>query len=267
VGGDDVTIDPAEAFCDSYSIRPRRPDRELLDELGLAFARLPYENLTKLIKKHQLPPGPERRRLPAEVIEAHIDSGAGGTCFALTTLFGAVLERLGFRCRPALCDMRNRPDSHCTLLVELDAGLHLLDPGYLLHRPVPLSAQPETTVGPGARLLASPDGASFDLYTYDTWRYRLKLEPVSAARFQTIWDASFDWTMMNGVHVCAATPDGYAYVHNHRMRLREGEGKHNQSIRGHETAALAIRFGISPTVVEEAYRLVAEARSGSSRHD
>jgi arylamine N-acetyltransferase len=261
-----VTIDPAEAFCDSFAIRPRRPDQDLLDELGLAFARLPYENLTKLIKKHRLPPGPERRRLPAEVIEDHIASGAGGTCFALTTLFGAVLERLGFRCRPAMCDMRNRPDSHCALVVELGSGPHLVDPGYLLHRPLPLSAQqPETLIGPGARLLASPQGTSFDLYTYDTWRYRLKLEPVSAARFRQIWDASFDWTMMNGVHICASIPDGYAYVHNHRMRLLEGDGKRNQSIRGDEAAALAARFGISPTVVEEAYRLVAEARA--SHHE
>ena len=42
----------AEAFLDHYRIVPRAVGRDLIVELGSAFGHLPYENLTKLIKKH-----------------------------------------------------------------------------------------------------------------------------------------------------------------------------------------------------------------------
>jgi arylamine N-acetyltransferase len=252
----------AEVFCDHFGIVPTRPDLDLLHELGHAFARLPYENLTKLIRKHSLPPGPARRRQPAEVVADHVSLGAGGTCFSLTTLFAAVLERLGFSCHPVLCDMRAGRDLHCALVVDLLSGPHLLDPAYLLDAPLPLASPQSDLAARRARVVRSDDGESANLYSFDTFRYRVKLEPASRERFLAVWDASFEWTMMNGVHVCAATPGGYAYLHGHHLRLRSDGSKQTLNVRGSEAGELARRFGIAETVAAEAYRLIAAAREG-----
>jgi arylamine N-acetyltransferase len=241
-------------FLDHWGIRPEQGDRALLHRLGQAFAALPYENLTKLIKKHRLPPGPARRRLPAEVLADHLEQGTGGTCFALIELFAAVLGDLGYRCRPVLCDTRRRADSHCALLVHLDGGPTLLDPGYLVHEPLPLPGPGQTCQRGAVSLAADPRGG-FELVSYGVRRYRLKLEAVSPRRFVALWDSSFDWTMMNGVHVCAARESGYAYLHGSKLRLQSSVGKQTLNLRGDEVQQIARRFGIAPGVVEQAYRL------------
>ncbi len=256
-------LDPTAVFCDSFGIRRRRPDLDLLHELGHAFRALPYENLTKLIKKHRGDDG-ERQRLPPEVLDDHLRHGTGGTCFALTTLFTGVLTQLGYPCRPVLCDMRHAPDSHCALVVELATGPHLLDPGYLLHRPLLIEHAQPTTEQTAQLVKSSPDGSTYDLRTFGTWRYRVKLAPVSPSQFQSLWLASFDWTMMNGIFVCASHGDGYTYVHNHRLRWRSQADKENRNIRGNEAEALQSRFGISPAITEQAFQLLAEQRTARS---
>jgi arylamine N-acetyltransferase len=252
-------------FLDHWGIRPRQLDRALLHRLGQAFAALPYENLTKLIKKHRLPPGPARRRLPAEVLADHLEHGTGGTCFALTELFASVLGDLGYSCRPVLCDTRHRADNHCALLVQLDVGPALLDPGYLVHEPLLLPGPGQTRRCGAVSLTANPRGR-LELVSYGVRRYRLKLEPVSSQRFVAVWDSSFDWTMMNGVHVCAARDSGYAYLHGSKLRLQGSSGKQTLNLRGDEVQQIAKRFGIAPAVVEQACRLTRQRRENERRN-
>ncbi len=215
----------AEAFLDHFDLRPRARDRQTLEAIGAAFARLPYENLSKVLRKHdeqteQTGGASARRRLPQRVFDEHLALGAGGTCFALTRLFSAVLTRLGYRSRVALCD---------------------------------------TSRGE-ARLERVADDR-YELYTYGRRRYELKLAKVDMARFEAVWDASFDWTMMNGVHVCAADEDGgYAYLHGHKLRLQGVADKRTLNLRGREVDELATRFGLAPALIERAYQLVERAR-------
>lgn len=255
----------ADAFLDHFDLVPRGSDRRTLETIGAAFARLPYENLTKLIAKHERPAGSERRRRPREVLGDHLALGAGGTCFALTELFGAVLARLGYESRPLLCDAPGRPASHCALLVRAGDEELLVDPGYLLTDPLPLPTRGEApTSERGVARLLRHDETSLDLYTYDRLRYRLRLDEISPARFAQVWDASFEATMMNGVHLCAAEADGgYAYLHGHKLRLqgRPGAGAvENINLRGREADELAARFGLAPELVARAYALVEAAR-------
>jgi len=255
-------VEAADVFFEHFGILPKRPTAELLSALGVAFAHLPYENLTKLVKKAQHAPGPARRRLPDEVLKDHLTRGAGGTCFALTRLFGDVLKRAGFRCFPVLCDMRYRPDSHCALAVEVGSRLLLIDPGYLLHEPLPFESGPTGYGHRQARLVSATEGPqAWDLYTYGAWRYRLKLGPVSAEHFLSVWDASFDWTMMNDVHLCAPRADGYTYVHGHKLRTRQGTSKTTENIRGMEDLVLSQQFGMSAELVSRALNFVAQQRA------
>ena len=262
----------AEDFCDHFGIRPTRVDRDLLIAVGQAFARLPYENITKLLKKHAAEPGAQRRRLPAEVLRDHVSLGAGGTCFALTELFAVVLHRFGYQAWPVLCDTRHRAANHCALIVgDAQQGLMLLDPGYLLHEPVslPQAGGPgEKMHGPTRLVLSGESGGHrvFDLHTYDTWRYRFRAAAVSPPEFEAAWDASFDWTMMDNIHLCAAHEQGYAYVHGGKLRLRDATSKQTLNIRGNEPAAVAERFGMDEDLVRRAYELVERARQAASDH-
>ncbi len=257
----------AEALLDHFRILPRARNQDLLWEVGEAFTRLPYENLTKLIRKHEGDPR-ARRRGPEIVVGDHLRWGTGGTCFALTETFLSVLRRLGYRCRPVMCDMKAGPDTHCAVVIDLPEGPHLMDPGYLLHRPLPLLPGRVATRDTGVaevRLQGAPDGQSFELHTGSTWRYRMKAAPVSPARFLALWDASFHWGHMNNVHLSRAVPEigGYAYVHGLRMRLQGRDGKENLNLRGRQASVLGERFGLAADVVERAYRLAQALRESA----
>jgi arylamine N-acetyltransferase len=246
---------------DHFGIVPRRADRDLLAELGHAFSALPYENLTKLVKKHRCPPGPLRRRAPREVIEDHAALGSGGTCFALTELFASVLKRVGLHSHPVLCRTRQRPDGHCALLVQVGDAPCLIDPGYLIHEPMPLTGDDRT--GP-VRLEVVAEGA-LDLYTYGRWRYRVDLAPAPRDRFLAAWDASFDWSMMRGVHLCTADTEGYTYLNGSKLCQRGGGRSGSLNLRGREAEELHCRYGLDPDLVATAYRLVASQRDRARR--
>lgn len=257
----------AEPFLDHFRIVPRRPDQDLLWAVGEAFAALPYENLTKLIRKHTTPPGVCRRRGAGEVVTDHIALGTGGTCFSLTNLFLAVLGRVGYRCRPVLCDMKAGPDTHCAVIIDLPAGPHLMDPGYLLHRPLPLPPLGESvraTPVAEVRVAAVDGGAAYAVRTGGVLRYRLKPAVVSPEQFVARWEDSFDWGHLGNLHVSRALETGYAYLHGHKLRVQRPDGKETLNVRADLDGALRDRFGIHPDVAAQARALVARIQSGGA---
>src|SRR6185436_12536895 len=60
-----------------------------------AFAQIPYENLTKIIKQADAPSIESARRHPSEVVDDHIRWRAGGTCFSLTSALLYLIRSLG----------------------------------------------------------------------------------------------------------------------------------------------------------------------------
>jgi arylamine N-acetyltransferase len=258
----------ADAFIDHFGIRSGARSEDLLREVSRALEAFPYENLSKLIKKHRLPPGPQRRRLPGEVLEDHIRLGAGGTCFALTHLLRGVLERLGLDAFTVLCDTRHQRANHCAVVVVIDDRPLLVDPGYLLYEPLALehlqqeSPRPgDHAARPGTRLVTNQeDGRSADLFTFDTWRYQVRLEPVPIERFLQVWDASFEWTMMNGVHLCMRSGPGYLYVNGIKLNIRGEDRGESINIRDREAEVLSRQLGIDPRLIAEGYALMRSAR-------
>jgi hypothetical protein len=163
-----------------------------------------------------------------------------------------------------LCDTRHRAASHCAVVVDVAERPHLVDPGYLVFEPLALpTGSPVTLRGPcELRRVPGVDGV-FELYTYGVCRYRLQARPVEQAHFLGVWDASFDWPMMNGVHLTALRSEGgYAYLHGHKLRLRSAEAKQTLNIRGDEARAIEERFGLDPQLVRDAYNLVGRLKGG-----
>lgn len=90
---------------------------------------IPFENLDVLLGK---PPSLELDVLSAKLIDAR----RGGYCYEHSTLFQAVLDRLGFQvaAHSARVTMigtkQTSPRTHMLLSIELDEGAFVLDPGF-----------------------------------------------------------------------------------------------------------------------------------------
>lgn len=262
-------------FLDLYQLNPVHPDLKLLGEIALSYGNLPWENLTKYLKKHQtqtaipaipehLPDSPEvtKLRLSEEVMIDHARLGTGGTCFSLTNTLRQITSELGFRAYPVMADMRHGPDIHCGLVVELENKKYLLDPGYLLIEPVPLHQNSTVKVRfPGHRLEYRPvDGhGEIELYTVsdrneEVFRYRLRPWRIPEDHFLKCWLESFDATGMNGLHLNRVTSDGRLSAHNLNLRIDTGHGKLNLKLREGYVDKVSKRFGIDSTLVRRAYK-------------
>jgi N-hydroxyarylamine O-acetyltransferase len=107
----------------------RRPTHALLEALHLAHrTRIAFENLEIFLGRPV--------RLDLESLQAKIIHGKrGGYCYEQNTLFGAVLEQLGFRLTRLAARVRRGttrflPRTHMMLLVDVEGVSWLADVGF-----------------------------------------------------------------------------------------------------------------------------------------
>ncbi len=256
----------AAELLEFYGVDTSLEGDELLVETARVFSRLPYENLSKLIRKHTRQPGPDRFRLPGDVFTEHVEKGAGGTCFSLSCLFGSALDVLGISSYPVLSRMRTGSAMHCGLVAVVGEEKFLLDPGYLVNVPVRLNSEGVSACDmETGRVELVPSKEGFVLHAGGKQRYVFKDEPMSISSFMALWAESFDWVMMNNIHLTRLVAGGYMYVHGHRVRRNAGGEKSNENIRARHVEALREYFGISPDLSEEALELVRKIRRNSGK--
>jgi arylamine N-acetyltransferase len=241
------------------------PKRALLRRAAEAFSRLPYENLTKIIKDAEGGSPAENRRMPAEVLRDHIHFGTGGTCFSLTAALLHIVRTLGFQAAPILADRRYGSNTHCALLVWIDGEPHLLDPGYLLLDPVPVHQLGEKLINSGFRqiLLTGKTGNRLDLCLVGPERpvYRLtyRTEPAVDDEFLKAWDDSFRWEMMNYPVLTRAAHGKQLYLRSNHLQVCASGRLENKEIPAQQLAfRIASEFGISPEIALRALAILKE---------
>jgi arylamine N-acetyltransferase len=263
-------MDVLEGFLRHFGIAGDGPPRRLLGETTAAFARLPYENITKILKHAACGTPEEARRSPAEVLADHQAWGAGGTCFALTSTLLRLMRALGWRAEAILADRPYGPDTHCALVVWIEGVPHLVDPGYLIVDPLPLEPGGDRafTTGRG-RLALSPDpaGERIGLATIRggarTHRLTYKLVPVDRARFHRAWDASFGWEMMRYPLLVRATESGHVYVRGSMLQIRRGDSVDRTRVPEREWAArVGAEFRMAPALLARALSILGERGGG-----
>jgi arylamine N-acetyltransferase len=172
---------------------------EVLDRLHAAYiARVPFENVTKLVKAARAGSPQGAMRGPVEFWDEYLRWGSGGTCFAATSAYQFLLRYLGFSSRIIFCQLPAAgAAAHCALLVTLDEETVLVDVGYALPVPIPLSSRGavrrstvfyDVEVRPGPQdeyLVFSEDDRG------QRFRYRLTLREVSDAELQEAWRRTF----------------------------------------------------------------------------
>ncbi|MBN2339133.1 MAG: arylamine N-acetyltransferase [Acidobacteria bacterium] len=259
-------MDVLEEFLRHFGLAGDGPPRRVLGETTAAFARLPYENVTKILK-HAACGTPEKaRRAPEEVLADHKAWGTGGTCFSLTATLLCLVRALGWRAAPILADRPYGPDTHCALVVWIDGVPHLVDPGYLIFDPLPLEpgGDREFTRGRG-RLDLSPDGAGgrIGLATIRggtrTHRLTYKTAPVDRAQFHRAWDASFGWEMMRYPLLVRAAESGHVYVRGSMLQITRGEATERTRVPEREwVERVAAEFRMAPALLARALSILAE---------
>jgi len=244
----------------SHFALPRRPaSLQHLQSILVAFSHLPYENLSKIIKLNQHGDDPARLRLPAEIIEDYRRWHLGGTCFSLTFLLQSILAHSGYACYPVMGDMRAGRNVHCALIVMLDGAKYLVDPGYVLDRPLlvdPLGARIHHTDFTGIELAHDAAQQNYHLYTFNRqdakWRYAFADRPAPMPEFLAHWQASFGRKNMHGLCLSRARSGELIYIHDGFMRETSWQGKRNFNVKRNLHAVIEERFGIPAEFVEQA---------------
>lgn len=212
-----------EVFANHYGIETsRRADApgagELLAAVVRDFARLPYENISKIIKSAGTGPPPEFFRLPLEVVTDHLEKAFGGTCFSLTFLLERMLKSLGFDCHKVMAHMRMGENVHCLVVVSRGGRRYMIDPGYALYAVIELPEHGLSVVRcPHAIVDVSRDEAGYyNLHTEDAagrkWRYRFLDTPVDDDDFEQFWVRSFGMPTLRNVCLGRITESGHLYL-------------------------------------------------------
>ena len=257
-------MDVLKEFLDHFRIPSAIEPRQLLGAVATAYARLPYENITKIIKRAEVGSHEKARRYPEEVIRNHIDWGSGGTCFSLTAALLELVRSLGWRAEYILADRRYGPDTHCALLIWIDDTPHLLDPGFLIVDPVPLNSRGAHVVETGCnRLVLSPDTGKdrIELSTLrkgtETYRLTYKTAPVDPGEFYKAWDASFDWEMMRYPLLTRAEASRQIYMRGSMLQISDAESVDRREISGEELiAGISAAFQMDPALVARAVSIL-----------
>jgi arylamine N-acetyltransferase len=250
-------------FLDHFRIDSALPEETLLEKVIEAFAALPYENLTKIIRRDAAGFPELARRGPAEVIGEHVRLGAGGTCFSLTAALLHLVRALGWRAEPILADRHYGENTHCALLVWVSGTPRLVDPGYLLARPVPFGSKEPVSVRTAFNdvVLSPREGGKVDLLTVEgrsrSVRLTFHATPADPGELLRAWDASFSWEMMRYPLLTRVRDGKHIYLQEDRLRVRGEDGASRREVPPAEMAALiAAEFGLERRIAERALEIL-----------
>lgn len=250
-----------ERFFDHYGISKGDPGYSLLCEIGHAFSFLPYENVTKILKDARSISSEMKLRSAQEVLEDHLRWGTGGTCFSLCNALQTILVECGFQARIAMADMHYGSNIHCAVIVPVDSRSFLVDPGYLLHQPMPLPyiemELVQLTPMNLVRLVGEAENL-FSLYTEENgqtkWRYRLRSSVVSGQEFIGHWIRSFSLNTMEQIMLSRVKPSGRLYFRKDRLETINPVSRLKKAIAPDDVPELSQFFGLPADLIADAQR-------------
>jgi arylamine N-acetyltransferase len=247
------------SFLRHFSVTPKPPDIHYLREILSYFSKFSYENLSKIIKHSEETETFRKLRLPLEVMDGYIRDRLGGTCFSLTFFLETILIHAGYRCHPVMGDMKWSPNSHCAIIVFLEDGRYLVDPGYLLNQPMRMDVEKPRIYDSefsGVELVYRHESDAYEVFTFNKtemkWRYRFRDRPCPPEEFLHHWVSSFSWNSMHGLCLTRSERGKLIYIHKNYMRESTYTGKRNFNIKKDYHQRIYREFGIASTLVEHA---------------
>ena len=134
---------PTDEILEALELPRSEPGVGYLQALFARFnERVPFESASKIVRNAAVTRPEEKPTTPEVFWSDHLESGAGGTCFARVAAFDALLSELGFVSRLTLGRVQSDFD-HAALRVTLDGREWVADVGFPL--PTLLSGATEET--------------------------------------------------------------------------------------------------------------------------
>jgi len=250
-------------FLNHFQLNEIYPNFDFLKKILHYFSKIPYENVSKIIKFNQVQGEWDRLRMPWEVWNGFLENNLGGTCFSLTFFLWAVLEDCGFEVRPVVMDMKWAEAAHCALILLYEEVEYLVDPGYLFSHPIELQKQSKsysTDNFTGIELRYDQLTETYFLSTYNKqekkFRYKFVTDFMDQEQFLILWKDSFYRQSMR--HICLTKVDlinkGRIFIRNNFVRYYSPSEKQNIKI-GLEAAAAEF-FNIQSDIIENARTLL-----------
>jgi arylamine N-acetyltransferase len=239
-----------------------------LKDFAIHFSRLPYENISKIIRRAASTSVREAMRLPEEVVADHIERGFGGTCFSLTFVLERMLRHLGFDCYKVMADMKSGHNIHCLVVVREPEAEYLIDPGYALYQVIELPREGAVRVScPHGTVEVAKSEEVYSLYTHDAtgtkWRYRFRDEASGDREFEEHWAASFGKPALDNICLNKITPQGHLYFRKDYSRFTSPASTAKRRVKQDIERFIEEEFGIDGEWVSIAQRLLSERRKRS----
>lgn len=252
-----------------------------LRDLAAGFARLPYENISKIIKSAETDGPLQSMRLPSEVAVDHVERGFGGTCFSLTFFLERMLKSLGFDACKVMADMNSGPNVHCLVVVNEGGSQYMIDPGYALYRVIglPQASGPESSPRASRRVacphavveIVSEGSGSYSLWTDDATgrkrRYGFRNRPVADEDFEGYWEASFGKATLNNICLTRMTDQGHLYLRKDFFKLSSRDSVDKHRIAGGVERLIRDEFGIAEEWTARAREILKERRDLKAPED
>ena len=192
-------------FLKEFKFGSPKPSLHHITAISRYFSRLPYENISKILKNAEATQN-QRFRLPDELIHDHFAWHAGGTCFSLTYFLCGIYGLLGYKVQPLICHLNWAENTHSAVVIQFAGTRYLVDPGYMIFNPIPLrkmNAESLISAETGISLRFDPERDEYALYTFRKGqfvrRYRFIDQDLSWEQFGRYWETSFEMPGMNAL--------------------------------------------------------------------
>jgi len=261
-------LDPASyeqelsRFLKEFKFKGEKPSLDHIMAVSRYFSRLPYENVSKILK-HAQRQGQDAFRLPDELVDDHFAWSAGGTCFSLSYLLMGIYRLLGYEAYPLICDLNWGQNNHSAIKLNFSRQDYLVDPGYMIFKPLPLIERPvqsQISADTGISLRFQAETESYALYTFRKHqfvrRYQFKAPEVNLSEFAEHWKASFELPGMDDITLIRVSGYDMLFIQGDFVKFTSPE--ESRKFRETDLAEKLIhdRFRIPLEKVEEARYII-----------
>lgn len=249
-------------FLSEFKFEGSKPSMEHIAAVSHYFSRLPYENISKIIKQEHHK-GSHLFRLPDELTEDHYAWHAGGTCFSLTYFLTGIYTILAYDAQPMICSLNWGENNHSAVMIDFAGQRYFVDPAYMIFKPLPLVQEMVRTrlsAETGVELRYVKETEYYELYTFRkgqyTRRYSFNDQVIPYSRFAQYWLASFNLQGMNDLTLTQVRGAEMLFIQGDFIKITSPEKI--KKIRAMNQAEILIRdrFGISLEKVEEARHIL-----------
>ena len=249
-------------FLKTFQFDGVKPSLDHIKAVSRYFSRLPYENISKIIK-HGLQSDQSPFRLPPELTEDHYAWHFGVTCFSLTYFLTGIYTILGYDAQSLICKLNWGKNNHSAVIIKFAGQAFLVDPGYMIYTPLPLTREVGRTrisAETGIELRFSETTEHYALYTFRkgqyTRRYQFIERAIPYSEFAQYWQDSFDLPGMDDLTLTRVS--GYEMTFIQGAFVKITNPAHIEKFRELNRVEFLIRdrFGIPLEKVEEARHIL-----------